>query len=212
VVAQGLGGDWDMRVRLVVVAAVGEADSFAVVDSRLDRSFVVARVGRIRQKGRPYDNSWAVLEQERVLARAPRQVPCQADYIAPVAEELAGLAGCIAGMVAEDLALRIHQGVRLVGTCYFPAADLVVVELGIASVVEVFVELVGRREVAQLSYYKQARAVPIAWFASSYLHKTFAPCWGRHQSSSRGEVPRRCLRAELLEQEVPPRLPRDLNR
>jgi len=194
-VAQGLEGDWDMRVRLVVVAAVGEADSFAVVDSRLDCSFVVARVGRIRQEGRPNDNSWAVLEQERVLARAPRQVPCQADYIAPAAEELAGLAGCIAGMVAEDLAsktrqgvrlvgtcyfpaaaalvaeelaglagyiagmvavdlaLRIHQGVPLVGTCYFPAADLVVVELGIASVVEVFVELVGRREVAQLSCY-----------------------------------------------------------
>jgi len=195
VVAQGLEGDWDMRVRLVVVAAVGEADSFAVVDSRLDCSFVVARVGRIRQEGRPNDNSWAVLEQERVLARAPRQVPCQADYIAPVAEELAGLAGCIAGMVAEDLAskihqgvrlvgtcyfpaaaaleaeelaglagyiagmvvvdlaLRIHQEVRLVGTCYFPAADLVVVELGIASVVEVVVELVGRREVARLSCY-----------------------------------------------------------
>jgi len=124
VVAQGLEGDWDMRVRLVVVAAVGEADSFAVVDSRLDCSFVVAQVGRIRQEGRPYDNSWAVLEQERILARAPRQ----ADYIAPVAEELAGLAGCIAGMVAEGLALKIHQGVRLVGTCYFPAAAALVAE------------------------------------------------------------------------------------
>lgn len=193
-VAQGLGADSDMQVRLVVVVAVGEAGSFAGVDLRLDCSLVVARAGRIRLEGRPCDNSWPAAEQERV--RAPRQGPCQADYIAPAAEELAGLAGCIADMVAEDLASKIHQEgrpagmgyplvaaaalvaeelaglvgyivgmvvvdlaskihqvVHLAGTGYFPAADLAVVELGVASIAEVVVELVGKREVVQLGYY-----------------------------------------------------------